>query len=269
MLPLFKKSECNVRGASEFHGAGGPLTVPDNPAANLLSRTFVEAGSQIQLPVNGDFNGENQLGVGLYQTTTQKGRRGSTAATFFAQVNDRPNLTTLTGTQVQCIMFDGKRADGVEIATGGDAETITATREVLLCGGAINSPLIDQDYLSTERDMEMMLEALRLSRQILGAPAFDAYRKKEIEPVADVSSRDDIIKFIRNKTESVYHPVGTCKMGAEADEMAVVGPDLKVRGVTGLRVVDASVMPRLVGGNTNAPAIMIAEKAAVMILDGA
>lgn len=411
VLPLFKKSEDNVRGASQFHGSGGPLTVSDNPETNLLSRVFVEAGSQIQLPVNGDFNGSSQAGVGLYQTTTRKGRRGSTAATFYAQVNARPNLTTLTGTQVQRIVFDGKRAVGVEIQADAGNETITATREILLCGGAINSPqllmlsgvgpaahlkehgvsqvldlpgvganlqdhpdiivqvaaktrdsyaiapwamlkmgaelpkylmkgrggfasnvaeaggfarsklagelpdiqwhflparienhgrttvfgygyalhacnlypesrgtirlassnpndapLIDPNYLSTERDMEMMLEAFRLSRQILGAPAFDMHRKKEVEPGADVTSRDDIIKFIRNKTESVYHPVGTCKMGAMDDEMAVVGPDLKVRGVTGLRVVDASVMPRLVGGNTNAPTIMIAEKAAQMIL---
>lgn len=414
VLPLFKKSEGNVRGPSAFHGADGPLCVSDNPDVNPLSRVFVEAGRQLQLPETTDFNGENQLGVGLYQTTTRKGRRGSTAATFFAEVNARPNLTTLTGTQVRRIVFDGKRAVGVEIADGVGTETLMAEREVLLCGGAINSPqllmlsgvgpaahlkeheistvldlpsvgqnlqdhpdiivqvaaktrdsyaiapwamlkmgaelpkylmkgrggfasnvaeaggfarsnlagqlpdiqwhflparienhgrttafgygyalhacnlypesrgtirlasrnpndtpLIDPNYLSTERDMDMMLEAFRLSRQILNAPAFDAHRKKEIEPGAEVTSRDDIIQFIRNKTESVYHPVGTCKMGALNDETAVVGPDLKVRGLTGLRVVDASVMPRLVGGNTNAPTIMIAEKAAEMILENA
>ena len=136
VLPLFKKSEGNVRGTSEYHGAGGPLSVSDNPDTNPLSKVFVEAGSQIQLPVNSDFNGQAQLGVGLYQTTTRKGRRGSTAATFHAEVNTRPNLTTLTSTQVQRIMFDGKRAIGVEVIGSSGKETIIAKRETLLCGGS-------------------------------------------------------------------------------------------------------------------------------------
>ena len=129
-----------------------------------------------------------------------------------------------------------------------------------------DAPLIDPNYLATERDLEMMLDALNWSRRILGAPAFGPYRKSELEPGADVTSRDDLISFIRQKAETVYHPVGTCKMGGEKDEMSVVTPDLKVKGVTGLRVIDASVMPRLIGGNTNAPTIMIAERAAGMIL---
>jgi choline dehydrogenase len=131
-----------------------------------------------------------------------------------------------------------------------------------------DKPLIDPNYLSTERDLDMMLEALNWSRRILNAPAFASYKNAELEPGAEVSSRDDMIAFIRRKAESVYHPVGTCKMGAAFDDMAVVTPDLKVKGVEGLRVIDASVMPRLVGGNTNAPTIMIAEKAAEMILAG-
>jgi choline dehydrogenase len=114
----------------------------------------------------------------------------------------------------------------------------------------------------------VMLDALNWSRRILNAPAFDPYRKMELEPGADVTSRDGLISFIREKAETVYHPVGTCKMGSAGDEMSVVTPDLKVKGVEGLRVVDASVMPRLIGGNTNAPVIMIAERAAGMILAG-
>ena len=113
-----------------------------------------------------------------------------------------------------------------------------------------------------------MLDALNWSRRILNAAAFKPYQKMELEPGADVTSRDDLISFIRAKAETVYHPVGTCKMGAERDEMSVVTPDLKVKGVTGLRVIDASVMPRLIGGNTNAPTIMIAERAAGMISAG-
>ena len=111
-----------------------------------------------------------------------------------------------------------------------------------------------------------MLDALNWSRRILNAAAFKPYQKMELEPGADVTSRDDLISFIRAKAETVYHPVGTCKMGAERDEMSVVTPDLKVKGVNGLRVIDASIMPRLIGGNTNAPTIMIAERAAGMIL---
>jgi choline dehydrogenase len=413
VLPYFIQCENNQRGESAFHGNSGPLSVSDNPDPNLLSRVFVEAGTQLQLPHNIDFNGAEQFGVGLYQTTTKNGRRASTSVAYLRPVKERKNLIRITGALARRIVFDAKRASGVEIQTGLTRETLIAEREVLLCGGAINSPqalmlsgigpashladhgisviadapgvgsnlqdhldiiiqtqgstddsygfapkavlkaalqmprylrsgrgslastlaeaggfvrsthagslpdiqwhfiparienhgkttvfgygyslhacnlypesrgtirlasaspkdkpLIDPNYLATERDMDRMLEALNWSRRILGAPAFANYRKAELEPGNSASSRDDLIAFIRNKAESVYHPVGTCKMGAAADDMAVVTPDLKVKGVQSLRVVDASVMPRLVGGNTNAPTIMIAEKAAEMILAG-
>jgi choline dehydrogenase len=131
-----------------------------------------------------------------------------------------------------------------------------------------DAPLIDPNYLASERDLDILVDALTWSRRILNAPAFGPYRKTELEPGPDVTSRDGLIAFIRRKAESVYHPVGTCRMGAAADGMSVVTPDLKVKGVEGLRVIDASVMPRLTGGNTNAPVIMIAERAAEMILGG-
>ena len=410
-LPEFIASENNMRGASALHGASGPLPVSDNPDPNLLSRVFVEAGTQLQLPHNPDFNGAAPEGVGLYQTTTRQGRRASTAAAYLRPVESRPNLARITGAMARRILFDGKRASGVEIQVGLGKETIIAKREVLISGGAINSPqllmlsgigpaghlaehtiglvrdlpgvganlqdhldiivqteggtrhaygvapralmktalhvprylrfgrgvpastlaeaggfvhsskagalpdiqwhfiparienhgrttafgygyslhacnlypdargtirlasphpfdapLIDPNYLATERDLDVMLDALNWSRRILNAPAFDPYRKLELEPGADVTSRDDLIAFIRAKAETVYHPVGTCKMGAQADELSVVTPDLKVKGVSGLRVIDASIMPRLIGGNTNAPTIMIAERAAGMIL---
>ncbi len=410
--PAFLKSEDNTRGVSPFHNTGGPLSVSDNPDPNVLSRAFVEAGTQLQLPHNPDFNGEGQLGLGLYQTTTRKGRRASTAAAFLQPVQDRPNLTVITGALAQRVVMDGKRAVGVEIAIGATCETLIAMQEVLLCGGAVNSPQmlmlsgigpaahlsehgigsisdlpgvganlqdhldiivqtqgstsdshgfgghatwrlllstpryfrkgrgpiastlaeaggfarsklagklpdiqfhflpariedhgrktvfgygyslhacnlypesrgvirlnsadpgekprIDPNYLASGRDLEIMIDALAWSRRILSAPAFNAYRKEELEPGAAVTSRDDMIAFIRRKAETVYHPAGTCRMGAVGDDMSVVTPDLKVKGVEALRVVDASVMPRLTGGNTNAPVIMIAERAAEMILE--
>jgi choline dehydrogenase len=412
-LPAFLKSEDNTRGPSSFHAIGGPLPVSDNPDPHILSRAFVEAGTQLQVPHNPDFNGESQFGLGLYQTTTRQGRRASTSAAFLRPIQDRPNLSCITGAKVHHILFDGKRASGVAAIISGVTETITAKREVLLCGGAINSPqllmlsgigpaahlakhgisrisdlpgtgsnlqdhldiivqvagstsdshgfgpratwrsllgiprylrqgrgplastlaeaggfvrsshadklpdiqfhflpariedhgrktvfgygyslhacnlypesrgtirlasnsaddapLIDPNYLASERDLDILVDALARSRRILNAPAFDPYRKTELEPGPDVTSRDDLIAFIRRKAETVYHPVGTCRMGATADEMSVVTPDLKVKGVEGLRVIDASVMPRLIGGNTNAPVIMIAERAAEMILGG-
>ncbi len=124
---------------------------------------------------------------------------------------------------------------------------------------------IHANYLSEAGDLEMMLDCVRLSREILGQPAFKPFRGHEIFPGNDIADRNGMIDFIRNKAETIYHPVGTCRMGP--DPHSVVDPELKVRGVEGLRVVDASIMPTLVGGNTNAPTIMIAEKAADMILD--
>ena len=139
-LPQFIASENNARGASALHGASGPLPVSDNPDPNLLSRVFVEAGTQLQLPHNPDFNGAAQAGVGLYQTTTLNGRRASTAAAYLRPVESRPNLTRITGAMARRILFDGKRASGVEIQIGLAKETIIAKREVLVSGGAINSP---------------------------------------------------------------------------------------------------------------------------------
>ncbi|NBD96308.1 MAG: choline dehydrogenase [Gammaproteobacteria bacterium] len=123
---------------------------------------------------------------------------------------------------------------------------------------------IHANYLSDPIDLEMMLDCVRLSREILEQPAFKPFRAHEIFPGNDVTSRDGLIDFIRTKAETIYHPVGTCRMGS--DPHAVVDPELRVNGIEGLRVVDASVMPTLVGGNTNAPTIMIAEKIADRML---
>jgi choline dehydrogenase len=126
------------------------------------------------------------------------------------------------------------------------------------------APAIHANYLSDPEDLEMMLECVRLSREILTQPAFKPFRGHEIFPGNEVSTRAGVVDFIRSKAESIYHPVGTCRMGQ--DENAVVDPQLRVHGIEGLRVIDASVMPTLVGGNTNAPTVMIAEKASDLIL---
>ena len=123
-------------------------------------------------------------------------------------------------------------------------------------------PLIDANYLAERRDLETLKDGLKIGREIFAGSAFAPYRDAEFKPGADVRSDAEIEQWIRGNCETIYHPVGTCKMGPDSDPMAVVDHRCRVRGLVGLRVVDASVMPTLVGGNTNAPTIMIAERVA-------
>jgi choline dehydrogenase len=120
------------------------------------------------------------------------------------------------------------------------------------------APAMQPRYLSEDYDRKMMIECARLSRSIFSQEAFEPFIGDEIFPGAKVQTDEGLIDFIRKKAETIYHPIGTCKMGV--DEMAVVDPQLNLRGMDGLSVVDASIMPTLVSGNTNAPTIMIAEK---------
>jgi len=407
VLPYFRRSEGNTRGADALHGADGPLSVSDLRHVNPLSHAFIEAAQQAGFPHNDDFNGPRQAGVGLYQVTQRDGARCSAAVAYLEPAKARPNLTVVTGAQVNRITFQNGRASGVVYAARGGAFHQPATREVLLCGGAINSPQllmlsgigpaaelrrhgirvvhdapqvggnlqdhldvctlwhstqrvsydrmsdlrvafdyylrdhrgpgssniaeaggfvrsplapderadiqfhfvpamlddhgrhrlpgdgytlhacflrprsrgrialasgrgsdkprIEANYLSDEDgfDLRMMVECAKVSRGILAQRAFDPYRGAPIFPARDDLTDAELADFVRAKAESVYHPVGTCRMGG--DEDAVVDPRLRVRGVEGLRVVDASVMPNLIGGNTNAPTIMIAERAADLI----
>jgi choline dehydrogenase len=407
VLPYFKKSESNGRGADAFHGADGPLGVSDHRYTNPLSQVFIEAGQQVGLAHNRDFNGAEQNGVGFYQVTQRDGARCSTAVAYLNPARQRSNLTVHTGAVASRITFEGTRANGVTYVMNGRAYHQPAAREVILSGGAINSPQllmlsgigpaddlrkqgIDvvadrsgvgenlQDHLdictlfhSTERvtydrvsdlkiafdyylrghrgpgtsnvaeaggfarsplapddradiqfhfvpamlddhgrnrlrgdgytlhacflrprsrgrvglasnragdkarveanylgdaegfDLKMMVECAKISREILAQKAFDRYRGAPIFPARTDLDDAGLIEFIRAKAESVYHPIGTCRMGSDAD--AVVDPSLRVNGVEGLRVIDASVMPCLIGGNTNAPTIMIAERAADLI----
>ena len=411
VLPYFLRAEGNSRGSGPLHGDAGPLSVSDLRFVNRLSRTFIEAGQQAGYAANDDFNGANQTGFGLYQVTQRDGARCSSAVAYLRPARSRPNLTVHTHATVSRITFDTHaatpRANGVVYSMLGKAFHQPAAREVLLCGGTINSPQllmlsgigpraelqrhgitlhvdapdvganlqdhldictlqqctqritydrlsdvrvafdyflrghsgpgtsniaeagafirsrhaadaradiqlhfipallddhgrhrlpgdgytvhacflhprsrgrialasnrvadkprIEANYLSDPDgfDLRMMVECARVSRDLLAQPAFDPYRGKPIHPARNDLSDAELVDFIRAKAETVYHPVGTCRMGSDAD--AVVDPRLRVRGVDGLRVVDASVMPTLPSGNTNAPTIMIAERAADMI----
>ena len=406
VLPYFKRSEDNVRGADALHGADGPLAVSDHKYRNPLSAVFLEAAASAGHRANPDFNGRDQEGVGYYQVTQRNGARCSTAAGYLTPIRARKNLRVITGARVNRIVIERGRATGVVCSVGGAAHCYGASREVLVSGGALNSPqvlmlsgvgpeaelrrhgigvavdapevganlqdhldictlqrslqaitydrvsdiavawnyfvhrdgpgtsniaeaggfvrsalapdarpdvqfhfipaLLDDhgrnrlpgdgytlhacflrprsrgrlelasgnaadkirihpNYLSDADgfDLKMMLECVRLSRQILAQPAFAPFRGNEIFPGGTVRDEAGLIDFIRRKAETVYHPVGTCRMGSDAS--SVVDPQLRVRGVEGLRVVDASVMPTLIGGNTNAPTVMIAEKGAEFI----
>jgi choline dehydrogenase-like flavoprotein len=410
VLPYFKRAENQERGASDFHGIGGPLNVADIRTPNVLTQVFIEAAAQTGIPRNADFNGEEQEGVGLFQLTQKGGRRWSTAAGYLKMAIDRPNLTVITNAHARRVLFEGKTAVGVEYQRDGRIEQVRAAREVILSAGAIQSPQLlmlsgvgDQNHLASMQipvvahlpgvgknlqdhidvivvhtctqpvswgitrrnvlrggwefvrywrsgtgmlttnaaegcsfaksapdepipdlqlhftpvrlsrhghdlrfligdgyslhicnlrpksrgeirlassdplakpeifanylthpdDMERMIRGVKLVRKILAAPAFDRYRGKEIVPESPLESDEDIRRFIRQRAETIYHPVGTCRMGN--DPMAVVDAELRVHGVQGLRVVDASIMPLLPGANTNAPTVMIAEKASDMI----
>jgi len=410
VLPYFKRSQHQERGASALHGVGGPLNVADLRYPSELSRTYIQAGIQAGLPFNDDFNGVEQEGVGLFQVTQKNGRRCSTAASFLKQARKRPNLTVITGAHARRVLSEGRRAVGVEFIKDGKTEQVRASREVLLSAGAIQSPqllmlsgvgeraqledaripvladlpgvgknlqdhldviVVDScrkavswgitfknvlmggwnllryafggtgvfttngaegcgfaksaadepipdlqfhfsparlsrhsldlgfmvgdgyslhvcnlrprsrgeirlnggdpydkpdirpNYLSDPDDMERMVRGVRLARKVLAAPAFDRYRGKALQPEGSCNSDAEVRQFVRQRAETIYHPVGTCKMGS--DPMAVVDAELRVHGLQGLRVVDASIMPLLIGGNTNAPVIMIAEKASDMI----
>ncbi|MDS4043001.1 MAG: choline dehydrogenase [Candidatus Competibacter sp.] len=410
LLPLFKRSQNQERGPSDYHGTGGPLNVADLRQRSEISQVFVRAAGEVGYPLSDDFNGAEQEGVGFYQVTQKDGRRCSSARAYLHAIRRRPNLTIITRALASRVLFDGKRAVGVAyLDRTGQTVELQARREVLLSGGAINSPqllllsgvgpraeleqhdiamvhelpgvgqnlqdhldvivahrehrrasygfalsflprlfegivdyhrhgrgfltsnlaeaggfvksdpalplpnlqyhltstilddhgrriwhgygyslhvcdlrpksrgyltlksadprdppLIQPDYLSHPDDLETLLAGVKTCRKILAARAFDGYRGEELFPGAAVQGDDELRDFIRRRAETIYHPVGTCKMGHDA--MAVVDDRLRVHGLIGLRVADASIMPTLIGGNTNAPAIVIGEKASDLIL---
>jgi choline dehydrogenase len=412
VLPYFRKAENQQRGADKYHGAGGPLPVSDWRHADPLSEAFVVAAAETGIPTNPDFNGASQEGAGFFQTTTQRGRRASTAYSYLRPAKSRSNLRVETSALAQRILFEGRRARAVEYRQGNALRTARARKEILVSGGAYNSPQLLQlsgvgpaallkqhgidivldapgvgndlqdhlqvrlvtrcsqpvtlndivnhpvrrvmagaryaafrrgpltiaagtsgaffktnprlatpdiqihflpfstdrmgeklhsfsafsasvcqlrpesrgslrirsadpavppeiriNYLATETDRTAFIEGFKILRQIMAAPALKPYAVDEILPGSKVTSDEDILAFCRKTGSTVYHPTSTCRMGN--DPLAVVDQRLRLRGIEGLRVVDASVMPDLMSGNTNAPTIMIAEKASDMILEDA
>lgn len=405
ILRYFKRSEDNQRGADHWHGVGGPLSVDDLRHTNPLSHAMVQSAVLNGHQLNRDFNAESQEGFGFYQVTQKGGSRWSTAAGYLKAARERTNVTVITRAQVTRVLFDRDRAVGVEARVRGRVERFTAEREVLLSGGAINSPqilmlsgvgpaaqlrshgigvrvdapevganlhdhldicvlrkctqkitydhpndllvglqyflmraglgtsniaetggfarshlatdgrpdvqfhfvpaMLDDhgrnrlpgygftmhacalrpqsrghlelasadpqgkprifaNYLSAGNDMALMLEGIRMTREIFAGAPMAPYAGEEFAPGGQVDGRAALEDYVRRKAETIYHPVGTCRMGP--DERSVVDAQLRVRGTLGLRVVDASIMPTLVSGNTNAPTIAIAEKASDLIL---
>ena len=411
VLPYFKKAEHNEEHDDEYHGQKGPLNVSKIRNDNIFTDDFVAAGSKIH-KFNKDFNGEDQEGVGYYQTTQKNGKRCSAAKAYLVPALERDNLTVLTDTNVDKIIMDGDRAVGVRCF---DADKkpfeIHCTKEVLLSSGAFGSPqimlrsglgpkeeiskhgidhivdlpgvgknlqdhidylsvhkynsmhligfslksifykfpleilkyifkkvgiftstiaeagaflktsesvpvpdiqlhfapamvidhgrtsvwghgmschtcllrpkstgevtlrssdpfedpVIDPKFLSHPDDMKVMVEGYKKMMEILHTEPFNKYIQDHVQRPIDLEDDKDIEQAIREDADTVYHPVGTCKMGS--DEMSVVDNRLKVHKTNGLRIVDASIMPTLVGGNTNAPTIMIGEKASDIILE--
>ena len=408
VLPYFRKSEHYGPGDGAYRGKGGVLRVEDYRTVLPLTDRFVEAAQQAGHAFRTDLNGAEQEGVGYSQMTRNGRFRGSTARTFLAAARGRANLRVETGAQAARLLFDGTRCVGAAFRQNGVIRELRAAREVILCGGAVNSPhllqisgigpaghlmaagitpLVDSpqvganlqdhyvarvahrvrdaisinqlahgmrlageavrfvlrgrgaltfgvtsaqvfcrsreglaspdlqllftpasydpgrfgalerapgmtvavcpvrpdsrgtilarsadpfekpeirpNYLGAPEDRRVLAAGIRLTRTIFAAPALACHSVEELVPGPATTSDDALSEYMRNYGTTLFHPVGTCRMGE--DPGSVVDSQLRVRGVRGLRVIDASVMPTLTTGNTNAPTIMIAEKGADMV----
>ena len=411
VLPYFKRAENNERhGSDPFHGSGGPLNVAELRSPSSINKAFLRAAELHGLPRRSDYNGAEQFGCFDYQVTQKNGERCSAAKGYLTPNLTRPNLKVLTHAVSARIVFDGRRARGIEYHHGGALRQARARREVILSSGAFGSPQllmvsgvgpgaqlqrlgiavvrdatgvgenlrdhidyvqtfrtrsdtetfgaslrgavrlvngilewrshrtgivtspfaesgaflrsepgveipdlqlifvvaivdnhartlhlghgfschltvlrpksagtvalhsrdardapkIDPRYFSERADMDLMLKGARQMQSILEAEPLAPYRGRMLYPV-DKNDVAQLEQDIRSRADTQYHPVGTCKMAPESDPLAVLDARLRVRGLEGLRVADASVMPTLIGGNTNAPTIMIGEKAADLI----
>ncbi len=419
VLPYFRKSETNARGGDRWRGTEGPLHVSDvSQELHPLNKVYIQAAREAGLTYNEDFNGETQEGVGLYQITTRNGIRMSAARAYLRPAMKRANLRVELKAHTTRLLFEGKKAVGVEYRQNGKLHRAQAGREVILSAGSINSPQllqlsgvgpsevlkplgIDvlhdspavgrnlQDHLgvdhlyrsrrptlnqelgpwhgklwaglkyvllrrgplslsvnqgggffrtrpdierpnmqlyfspvsyiktppgrralmspdpypgfllgispcrptsrgylqirsadpaehpeihpnsfSTNHDLQEMLEGVRFMRKLAATPALSALIEEELQPGVDVESDEAMIEDIRQRSSTIFHPVSTCRMGPEPSEN-VVDARLRVHGLQNLRVIDASIFPAVTSGNTNAPAIMVGEKGADLVLEDA
>lgn len=405
----FLRSEGNTNYSGEYHGTDGPLGVSNLPDPQSVTHAFVKSCQERGIPYNPDFNGARQEGAGIYQTTTRNNKRCSAAVGYLRPALKRPNLTLITDALVLRIVFEGRRAVGVEFVVGGKSETVRADSEVIVTTGAIGTPklmmlsgvgpaaelarhgipvvqdlpgvgqnltdhfgidivaelkghdsldkynkphwalwagieymlfksgpvtsnvveggafwyadrsapcpdlqfhflagagaeagvpsvtkgssgitlnsytlrpksrgsvtlrsadprdkpLVDPNFLAEPDDLRVSVEGVKISREIFSQPSLQKLIRAIRFPDDTIRSQADFEAYARQYGRTSYHPVSSCRMGQ--DELAVVDPNLRVRGLDGLRICDSSVMPSLIGSNTNAATIMIGEKAADLI----
>ncbi len=413
VLPLFKKQENRERGGNALHGVGGELNVAELRTQNPVTCAFLDAAGETQYPSNDDFNGERQDGFGPWEVTQKNGQRWNATRAFIHPVLQRKNLEVINNCETLKVEIVNKRASGVLIRHEGRELMIAARREVILCGGAYNSPkllmlsgigdgealkqhgiasvqhvpgvgrnlqdhpaswiefedisgqsaalnlrtlprytlavlqyafrrsgplttnaveaggfirtdptlakpdiqyvfmpairapgqfmpsqhgftlmaillrpksrgymelasadpaakpILHPNFLDDPADTAAMVRGTQLGRQILAAPALSRHRGREITPGESVTSSEAIEAYIRKTIMTSYHPVGTCKMAPASDPLGVVDSRLRVRGIESLRVIDSSIMPTIVGGNTNAPSMAIGEKGASFVMEDA
>ncbi|WP_299371846.1 GMC family oxidoreductase N-terminal domain-containing protein [uncultured Kiloniella sp.] len=419
VLPYFKKSEINQLSDDGYRGTEGAMHVSDvSKDLHPLCQNFIRSGQELGLAYNENFNGAEQEGIGLYQTTTRNGFRESAAKAFLHPALKRKNLKLVTHAHVSKVLFEGKIAVGVQYVRKGKTSTVTAKKEIILSGGSINSPqllqlsgvgpktlldehnipivvnspavgqnlqdhigmdylysctvpslndelhslwgklvaglkyvlfrrgplslsinqgggfiktrpdleqpniqlyfspvsytrapagtrpmlnpdpfsafqlgltncrptsrgeiniksndpfeppLIKPNYLSTDEDVSEMLEGVKYLRKLAETKAFKDIIIEEFRPGKECKTDEELIADIRGYAWTCFHPSGTCRMGPDP-ETFVVDHKLKVHGVDGLRVIDASIFPNVPSGNTNAAAIMVGEKGADLVLDDA
>ncbi|MGA3682028.1 GMC family oxidoreductase [Pseudomonas graminis] len=410
VLPIFKRSENHYAGDSELHSAKGEWRVEQQRLSWTLLDAFREAAAQTGIPSIPDFNGGDNEGCSYFQVNQRRGVRWNASKAFLRPALKRPNLTVITGAEVSRVVFENSRASGVIARVNGKEQTLGARREIILCCGAIGSPMVLQrsgigprslleklgigvrhelpgvganlqdhlqlrliykvsngqtlnkmagsvwgkmnmglryalnrsgplamapsqlgafarsgpeqtsanleyhvqplslerfgeplhgfpaftasvcdlrpqsrgtveicsaladaapiirpNYLSHETDLKVAADAIRLTRRIAAAPALARFEPVEYLPGASLQTEEELREAASVVGTTIFHPVGTCRMGQGRD--AVVDERLRVHGITGLRVVDASIMPNITSGNTCSPTVMIAEKAAQMIIE--
>ena len=413
VLPIFREMESyQGAGDAEYRGRGGPLKVSESAENGVIYNALIKAAGEIGIEYTRDYNGANQDGIGMTQTTIRNGRRMSTAVCYLDPARGRPNLTIQANALTECLLIEGKRCVGVRYTANGQQHEARANREVIVSAGSINSPQLLElsgigrpeilqnagievrhalkgvgenlrdhyaprmkwtvpsgrgttynetarglglvwqalrygltrkgllglpaapirayvrtragldapdasiawipfladpnfklakqsgvtaimgilrsestgsihvssktpdkppairfNFLSAQLDRDVTLAAMRMTRRIMTAPAMRGIATSEISPGVNIQADDELLDWVSKNAETTYHPIGTCKMGS--DPMAVVDDQLRVHGMEGLRVADASIMPTLTSGNTNAPSIMIGEKASRMVLAAA